>query len=310
VERRSLLTPPVAPKDLPWQGRLAYTWAMDVPRTESPRQNSWAERVALTRRYDEMESRLTAPVSERMLDLAGLQPGMRVLDVAAGMGEPSLRAAQRVGPSGFVLGTDLVDGMLEVAREKARAQALSHIEFRAADAETLELPEQSFDVATVRWGLMYMPRPERALERMWRALRPGGLLVCACWAGPEQVEYASLPRRTVARFCQLPPVEPEAPGVFRISDPEHLRAVLTRGRFAVEHIEAMHVPVMEAADGAEVVSWIRTFAGSLAKLVEELPPQTQRQWEEDVARECEQYRTGDKVLLGGVTWLVAARRVE
>jgi ubiquinone/menaquinone biosynthesis C-methylase UbiE len=135
-----------------------------------------------------MEAHLTAPVSERMLDLACLQPGMRVLDLASGMGEPSLRAARRVGPSGFVLGTDLSEGMLEVAREKARAQALSNIEFRAADAETLEVPEQSFDEATVRWGLMYMPRPERALERLWRALRPSGRMVCACWAGPGQVE--------------------------------------------------------------------------------------------------------------------------
>lgn len=276
----------------------------------SPPQTPWAERVALTRQYDEMESRLTAPVSERMLDLACLRPGMRVLDVASGTGEPSLRAAQRVGPSGFVLGTDLVDGMLEVAREKARALALSNIEFRAADAETLELPEQSFEAATVRWGLMYMPRPERALERIGRALRPGGRLVCATWAGPEQVEYASLPRRTVARFCQLPTVDPEAPGVFRFSGPERLRAVLTRSGFVVEHVESMHVPVMEAAEGAGVVRWIRTFAGSLAKLVEQLPPQAQHEWEEEVARECEPYRTGSKILLGGVTWLVAARRRE
>src|SRR3712207_898792 len=106
-----------------------------------PQQLSWAERIAIVRRHHEMESRLTAPVSERMLDLARLRPGMRVLDVASGMGEPSLRAAQRVGPSGFVLGTDLVDGMLEVARETVHAQGLSNIEFRAADAETFDLPE-------------------------------------------------------------------------------------------------------------------------------------------------------------------------
>jgi SAM-dependent methyltransferase len=275
---------------------------------EPPRQTPWAERVALVRAYHQMESRLTAPVSERMLELARLAPGMRVLDVASGMGEPSLRAARRVGPSGFVLGTDLVDGMLEVARETALAQGLSNIEFRAADAETLELPEHSFDAATVRWGLMYMPRPERALERMWRALRPSGLLVCACWGGPEQVEYVSLPRRTLARFRPLPPIEPDAPGVFRFSDPEHLRAVLTRGGFTMEHVEAMHVPVMEAADGAEVVRWIREFGGPVAKLARELPLEAQRAWEEEVARQCEPYRTGDKILLGGVTWLVVARR--
>lgn len=273
-----------------------------------PQQSVWAERVALVRRYHDMESRLTAPVSERMLELARLRPGMRVLDVASGMGEPSLRAAQRVGPSGFVLGTDLVDGMLEVAREAARAQGLSNIEFRAADAETLELPEQSFDVATVRWALMYMPRPERALERIWRALRPSGLLVCACWGGPEQVEYASLPRRTMARFHPLPPVEPDAPSVFRFADPEHLRPLLTRSGFVMEHTESMHIPVMEAADGAEVVRWIRGFGGPVAKLAQELPPEAQRAWEEEVVRECEAYRTGDRILLGGVTWLAVARR--
>ena len=72
-----------------------------------PQQTWWAEHLATVRRYDEMESRLTASVSERMLDLACLRPGMRVLDVASGMGEPSLRAAHRVGPSGFVLGIRL-----------------------------------------------------------------------------------------------------------------------------------------------------------------------------------------------------------
>ena len=279
---------------------------MTNPR--APQQSSWAERIAIVRRHHEMESRLTASVSERMLDLACLQPGMRVLDVASGMGEPSLRAAQRVGPSGFVLGTDLVDGMLEVARETARAQGLSNIEFRAADAETLELPEQSFDAATVRWALMYMPRPERALERMGWALRPSGRLVCACWGGPEQVEYASLPRRTLARFRPPPPIDPEAPSVFRFSDPERLRPLLTRSGFTVEHVESMHVPVMEAEDGAGVVRWIRGFGGPVAKLVEELPPETQRAWEEEVIRECEPYRTGGKVQLGGVTWLLVARK--
>ncbi|HZH16798.1 MAG TPA: methyltransferase domain-containing protein [Archangium sp.] len=275
---------------------------------QPPQPGFWAERVALVRRYHDMESRLTASVSERMLDLACLRPGMRVLDVASGMGEPSLRAAQRVGPSGFVLGTDLVDGMLDGAREQARALALTNIEFRAADAETLELPEQSFDVATVRWGLMAMPRPERALERMGWALRPSGLLVCATWAGPEQVEYASLPRRTMARYRPLPPVEPDAPGVFRFSDPEHLRTVLARGGFTMEHVESMHIPVVEAENGAGIVRWIRSFGGPVAKLAAELPPEEQRAWEEDVVRECEPYRTGGKVQLGGVTWLVVARR--
>jgi SAM-dependent methyltransferase len=271
-------------------------------------QTWWAERAPVIRRYDEMESRLTAPVSERMLELARLGPGMRVLDVASGMGEPSLRAAQRVGPSGFVLGTDVAEGMLEVARERAQAQALTNLEFRVADAETLEVPEQSFDVATVRWALMYMRQPERALARLWRALRPSGRLVCACWAGPEQVEYWSLPRKTVARVHQFPPVDPDAPGLSRFSDPERLRPLLTCSGFTMEHAESMHVPVMEAEDAAGVVRWIRELGGPVAKVVEALPPEAQRAWEEELARECEPYRMGGKIQLGGVTRLVVARR--
>jgi SAM-dependent methyltransferase len=271
-------------------------------------QSWWAERAPVIRRYDELESRLTASVSERMLELAHLHPGMRVLDVASGMGEPSVRAAQRVGPSGSVLGTDVSGEMLEVAREKARALGLSNIEFRVADAETLEVPEQSFDAATVRWALMYMARPERVLERLWRALRPSGLLVCATWAGPEQVEYWSLPRKSLARFHPFPPVAPEAPGLSRFSDPERLRPLLTRSGFTLEHAESMHVPVMEAEDVAGVVRWIRELGGPVAKVVEALPPEAQRAWEEELARECEPHRRGGKLQLGGVTWLVVARR--
>ncbi len=290
------------------QGTPEILYPVSMTTPTPPRPVSWFERVAIVRRNHEMESRLTASVSERMLDLAGLRPGMRVLDLASGMGEPCLRAARRVGPSGFVLGTDLVDGMLDAAREQAREQGLSNLELRAVDAEALDVPEQSFDVATVRWGLMYMARPEQALARVWRALRPAGLLVCACWGGPEQVEYATLPRRTLERFHPLPAIDPNGPSVFRFSTPERLRPVLERAGFTLEHAESMHVPVMEAADGREAARWYRDFGGPVAKLLGELPPETQRAWEEAMVRECEPYRRDGKVQLGGVTWLGVARR--
>jgi SAM-dependent methyltransferase len=155
---------------------------------------------------------------------------------------------------------------------------------------------------------MYMRQPERALERLWRALRPSGLLVCACWAEPEQVEYWSLSRKVLARYHQFPPIDPEAPGLSRFSNPERLRPLLTRSGFTLEHAESMHVPVMEAEDAAGVARWIRERGGPVAKVVEALPPEEQRAWEEELARECEPYRTGGKIQLGGVTWLFVARR--
>jgi ubiquinone/menaquinone biosynthesis C-methylase UbiE len=130
------------------------------------------------RRYDEVESRLTAPLSERMLDLAELRPDMRVLDLATGRGEPALRAARRVGPRGAVVGVDRSAALLRMAREKADREGLANLELRAADAEAQgEWPPRHFHAVTCRWGLMYMTAPVTVLAHARRALLPSGALV-------------------------------------------------------------------------------------------------------------------------------------
>ena len=157
------------------------------------------------RRYDDTEARLSAPLSERMLDLADLQPGMRVLDLAAGRGEPALRAARRVGPQGSVLGVDLSEPLLQMAREKAGREGLANLELRVGDAQALEVPPSSFHCVTSRWGLMYMADPVAALARAREALRPTGVLVAALWAEPERVPYFTLPRLILARHRSYRP---------------------------------------------------------------------------------------------------------
>jgi SAM-dependent methyltransferase len=266
--------------------------------------------AACWRRYDAIEARLTAGVSERMLDLAGLSPGMRVLDIATGRGEPALRAAQRVGPTGQVLGIDRNDGVLEIARELARAPGLSNLELRCADAETFALTGRSFDAATARWCLMYFEAPHQALARIHLALAPGGVLVAAVWAEPERVPYATLAQRTLSRFREVPPVPEGGPGVFRFSDPAEIHRAWTSSGFRIEAIEEQDVPVIEAAHGEGIVAWYRALSagGWLRSLIAELPEETQRAWEQDLAREAERYRVGDRILLGGVTRLVLARR--
>jgi SAM-dependent methyltransferase len=266
--------------------------------------------AACWRRYDAIEARLTAGVSERMLDLAQLRPGMRVLDIATGRGEPALRAAHRVGPSGRVLGIDRNDAVLELARELARAQGLSQLELRQADAETFAVTARSFDAATARWCLMYFKAPDRALERIHAALEPGGVLVAAVWAEPERVPYATLARRTLSHFRELPPLPTEGPGIFRFSDLEEIHRVWSSSGFRIEVIEERDVPVIEAPDGAGIVAWYRALSagGWLKQLIDELPEATRRAWERDLALEAEAYRVGDRILLGGVTRLVLARR--
>lgn len=258
------------------------------------------------RRYDAIESRLTAPVSERMLDLADLQPGMRVLDLATGRGEPALRAARRVGPQGAVLGVELSDALLRMAKENADREGLSNIKLRAANAELLEdIPQGYFHAATARWGLMYMTAPVAALANARRALLPAGVLVAALWAEPERVPYFTLPRRLLERYRQVPAIDPEAPGTFRYADLARVARDFNRAGLAIDHVEEMDIPVFEAETSEELVAWVRALG--LTRLLNDLPEEDQLAWEKELKGELERGRTGGSMRLGGVTRIVRAR---
>lgn len=262
------------------------------------------------RRYDAVESRLTAPLSERMLDLAGLQRGMRVLDLATGRGEPALRAAARVGPEGRVLGVDLSGAMLRMAREAADRNGLSNLDLREGDAESLaDLPQDHFHAATVRWALMYMQAPVAALATARRALVSAGVLVAAVWAEPERASFFTMPRRLLERYRSLPALDPEAPGVFRYADPDRVVRDFSRAGFTLDHVEDMEVPVFEAETGGEVVAWVRALGSGMGPLLNDLRETEQRAWEQDLTAEVERLRTGGLIRLGGVTRLVRARPV-
>jgi ubiquinone/menaquinone biosynthesis C-methylase UbiE len=258
------------------------------------------------RKYDAIESRLTAPVSERMLDLANLRSGMRLLDLASGCGEPALRAAHRVGAHGSVLGVDVSDALLAYAREKAQRSDISNLELRVADAESLDgVPSEAFDAATARWGLMYMRAPVKALMNVRRVLKPGALFVGAFWAEPERVPWAMLARGVLARYRDVPSINPEAPGPFRYADPSVIERDLDHAGLTLEHVEEIDVPVIEAAAGVGIVTWARELR--LMPLAAELSANEYAHYEADLAREAEQFGLNGVVRLGGITRVVVAR---
>jgi ubiquinone/menaquinone biosynthesis C-methylase UbiE len=257
-------------------------------------------------RYDAIEVRLSAPLSERMLDVAGVAKGMRVLDVATGRGEPAIRAAHRVGQSGSVLGVDVSASMLQMARERASREGVQNLELRTENAESLEgVPAAHFHVATLRWGLMYMSAPVSALEAIRRALVQGGVLVAALWAEPERVPYHTLPRRLLARYRALPALDVEAPGPFRYASPDAIARDFRRAGFAVEHLEEMEVPVVEAASASALVEWCRALG--LSALLREVSEADQQAWESELTAALEHQRDGEVIRLGGVTRIVLAR---
>jgi enediyne biosynthesis protein CalE5 len=140
---------------------------------------SWSSVAPNWRKHDKRLTEAFGRVSLALLDQAGVKEGDAVLDVACGTGEPAIPAALRVGPNGRVFATDFVAGMVDFAREKAAAAGLRNIEFRVMDGEQLDLPWATFDAATLRWGLMFMPDPTACLQRIHRALKSGARLALA-----------------------------------------------------------------------------------------------------------------------------------
>ena len=138
---------------------------------------------------------------QAMLDAAQLRPGERVLDVGTGTGVVAFQAAKQVGVNGTVVGIDLSDGMLAVARAQAERAGLSaHIEFRTMDAEALQLAEGSFDGVLSLFALLHFPNPLGALQQMLRVLRPGGRLIVAVGSGPPWLSLRGLGHRVRCFF--------------------------------------------------------------------------------------------------------------
>ena len=247
--------------------------------------------------WDELEERLSAPVTERMLELAGLRPGMRVLDLATGKGVPLLRIAEAVGPQGYVLGVDPSAQALQVTRARAAQAGLTNVELQAVGAEAFEVPAASFDAATCRWGLFAVEDPVAALRRVCRALKPGASLVVALWSEAEHISWYSVPRKVTAKFMTLP----DRPGPTRLGTSEMIRREFRAAGLQIHTIEELECMVVETENAQDIVGWARAF---LARWV---PPGQEQAWEESLKAAAEKYRTNGWIRLGGLTRLVMAQ---
>lgn len=257
-------------------------------------------------RYDRMELQLSAPLSERMLDLAELKEGMQVLDLATGRGEPAIRAAHRVGPSGQVVGVDISASMLQMAKERATSEGLSNLELITSDAQTLEqVSKTDFDVVLARWCLMYFQSPLAAIVAARKRLRTGGLMVAVVWADPARVSYHSLPRQILSVHSPQPEVDFGVPGVFYYAHIDKLARDFENAGFAVTHTEEMQLPVMEADTAEEVVAWTKAFG--MAKLLNPLSDEIQKTWELDMIVASERLRKNGLIQLGGTSHILVAR---
>ena len=246
--------------------------SFDAAKYKNAQREQWNKDGAAWRRWTPTLERWYGVATRQMLDLARIQPGQRILDVAAGAGEPAVSAAERVGPGGYVLATDISEGIVELALQVARERGLKQIETCAMDGEKLDLPDASFDVVLCRLGLMYMPHPVTALCEWRRVLRPGGRVAVAVFSTPDRNSWGALPASIIRKRAQLPPPVPGQPGPFSLGTPGVLEGVFRQAGFADPEIRAVPVP-HKAASAAEYVRVAREAFGGFNAMMAHLPSQ-------------------------------------
>jgi len=187
----------------------------------------WRESAFYWRKHLDTIRVMFAPLTQALIDDAGIIEGDSVLDVAGGSGEPSLTIAEMVEPSGTVTFTDAVAEMVTAAQSEAQRRELKNITFRHCAADALPFENESFDAVVCRLGAMFFPEPLAALREMLRVTKHEGSVSLVVWGKSELNPFSYVITDIAAKYFEpAAPADPNAPGAFRFAEPGSLAGIL------------------------------------------------------------------------------------
>jgi SAM-dependent methyltransferase len=268
-----------------WNGALGQRW------------------VAMQQEID----RIVVPFGNAALKAAAPQPGERVIDVGCGCGDTSIEIARIVGAAGAVLGIDVSEPMLEVARSRGALANYAHLAFREGDASEAALPA-NIDLLFSRFGVMFFSQPSKAFSHLRRSMRTGGRCVFVCWRTPRDNAWAMTPLSAarMAMGVTPAPADPHAPGPFAFADEDRLRAILSGAGFGAidthrfDAALSLGATPRSAAESAVQIGPVSRFVREVG--VEHLPTIL-----DAVERTLAPLAAPDgHVSLNGSTWIVSA----
>lgn len=278
--------------------------AFDAAKYKATTRQQWQDAAEAWNAWGRFLATWLGPATEAMLDMAKVGPGSFVLDVAAGAGQQTLIAAQRVGPSGRVLATDISPDILDYALENARIHGLHNVETLEADGESLDVAPDSFDAAISRIGLIYFPDQQRALANIIRSLRPGGRFAAIVYSTPENNGFFSKPVSIIRERAQLPPPAAGQPGPFSLGSPGTLSNVLEEAGFRDIEEEVVSAPVV-LPTAADCLRFERESFGALHQMLSGLGPEAQESVWAEIGKVLADFETAEG-FIGPCELVVAA----
>ncbi len=215
------------------------------------------------------------PATDQMLAMANIKEGSHVLDVAAGAGEQTLSIAQRVGPNGRVLATDISPSILAYAAKNAKTAGFKNVIARELDGEALaDLDANSFDAVVSRVGLIYFPDQQKALGGMKHALKPGGKVAAMVYSTPEKNAFFSVPVSIIRRRAKLPPPLAGQPGPFSLGGDGVLENTFAQAGFKDIEVARVNTPV-QLKSAYECLRFEQESFGALHQMLGGLPKDEQ-----------------------------------
>ena len=188
----------------------------DPQHYKTTTKEQWQTAAEAWHRWHPTLKKWLGPATDLMLNMAEVREGYSVLDIAAGAGEQSITAAEKVGPSGYVLATDLAPKILDFALDLAKEKEINNIETKEMDSENLTLADNSFDTVISRVGLIFFPDQQKALKEMKRVLKPGGFVAAIVYSTADKNQFFSIPVSVIRKRAQLPPPLTGQPGPFSL----------------------------------------------------------------------------------------------
>lgn len=260
---------------------------------------SWGSsfRLVAAEKWKAKSAAMGSAVTAALVEHSRPLPGMHVVDLASGTGEPGISLAQRVGPQGSVTAVDQSSELLDIAAKRARNKKLSNFTTQQADAHLLPFANQSFDLATCRFGVMFFSDPQRALVELHRVLRPEARACFAAW-GPQEQPYWQTTIKIVHRHVGGAILPPGGADPFRFAAAGSLSEVLNAAGFRDVEESTQNLPWTWPGDADEVFEYVSQVSAPFRPMLERVPADQWPVIRAQVKAAIERHCVGDEIRFG------------
>jgi ubiquinone/menaquinone biosynthesis C-methylase UbiE len=261
--------------------------------TANPDWNSFG-RANASQKWRKQSAAMGSDMTRAIVEAARAEPGMHVLDIACGTGEPAISLAAVLAGSGEVVGVDVSPGPIKIAEDRAAQRGFTNATFQQADAHELPFSDNGFDCITSRLGVMFFSDLPRALAEMHRVLKPGKRATLLVW-GPMQQPYFDTTIGAVLRMLPGAVVPESGRKMFALSGDGILSQALRKSGFSSAEERLVTIPWTWPGTPEEVWEYFQEVTVPFAPLLRSIPPERREEIDAEVLRAISQYYDGTSI---------------